>query len=1124
LITDLVGSTALESRLGPSQADELRREHFGVLREAIEGADGREVKNTGDGLMVSFASASSAVRCAVRIQQMMERRNRVGAQPLQVRVGVGAGEASVEGDDYFGMPSIEAARLCDKANGDGILVSSLARMMAARQQELTFESVGMLELKGIPEPVEAFSVAWEPLAYSRADALEDAARARETSDGLLLERERETEALNSTLAAAESGSGGLALIDGPAGIGKTRLLAAAAERAMASGMTVLRARGAELERDYSWGVVRQLFERWLLDRPAAERARLLTGPAEPALAALGLAPSEEDRETFVAIHGLFWLAVNAAEESPIVLVVDDAQWSDEASLHWLTYLAARLDGLPAALLVAVRRPDPAADRETLQRLALEPIARTLNPAPLSVQATEALVAARRTLAGAPELADACQEATGGNPFLLGALLDDLSELAVERAPDPDSVRALRPEEITRSVLLRLGQLSEEARLLARAFAVLGGSTTMSRAATLADVGLDQATAAASDLATVGVLADAAPPAFAHPVVHSVVLHDMPPHERAAWHARAADVLRRSEGGLQEVAAQLLQVEPSADPETVETLCEAARVALNEGAAEAAAALLERAVREPPSTSARASVQRLLGRAQIRAHGAAGLEALRAAVEAAEEPAERAETALELARALEGLSRNVEATAVYDQALSRLPAPEGPLARTLEAGLAVAAAQHLSTLPRALEVMAAALGRDPGEEDDPTGANDVIKAVLATGAAAAGASEGVAMAEAALRGEGLFEADTSIAIGLALTALAWGDRLDAALAGWDEVIARAHRRGAPLRFAFAATFRADVHLRAGRLADAEADARAALDVPEEMWPGAVPVDTPALLADALTERGELSEADALLAPAGRAEALSDYQGNNLLLMARGRLRLAQGRPDDAAEDLLELGRRCEAWTLRNPAAIPWRSHASLALRDRDRSRAIELADEEVELARGFGAARALGIGLRAAGLARGNEEGLDRLREAVDVLSSSPARLELARALVDLGAAERRASRRVDARARLAEGLDAAAACGARPLTERARTELSAAGARPRRDRITGRDALTASELRVARMAAEGKTNREIAQAQWVTLSTVETHLTHVYSKLDIANRKQLPAALERDAAGAKSSG
>ena len=1102
LFTDLVGSTGLASKVGAERGDALRRNHLASLEKLVERAGGRVVKSLGDGVMAAFGSASAAVGCAVAMQRLVRDTGGSGRQALAMRIGIGSGDAVPEGDDYFGRPVVEAARLCAAAGGGQILATAVTGHLGSGRLKTELKPLGEMELKGIPEPVAVVEVSW-------ADELDDGGRARRPSEEPLLERERETDLLAGAVAAALAGRGALVLVEGAAGIGKTRLLGVAGEEGAVSGVMVLRARGAELERDYSWGVVRQLFEGWLLDREAAELEHLLRGPAEPALAALGRAPSGEDREAFAVVHGLYWLAVNAAEQCPIALVVDDAQWADEASLQWLTYLAARVEGLSVGLVIAVRSPDPAAERELLQRLAVDPHCRILRPRPLSPSATRELVSARRTLAGESELAKACHQATGGNPFLLGALLDDLSDLAEEERPDPAAVRALRPEEITRSVLLRLGRLSPEARKLARALAVLGASATTARAAALAGVDPVDAPSAASALAAAGILSDVAPPAFVHPVVHSVVLHDMPAPERAGWHARAAAILR-SEGDLQEVAAQVLQAEPSADPEAVETLCEAARVALTDGASEAAVALLERAAQEPPPASERAAVQRLLGRALIRARGAPGLAPLRAAVDAASEPRARAETALELARALEGLSRNVEATAVYERALQELPTPDDPLARTLEAGLAAAASQNLSTLPRTVEILATASSREQ-EKGTP---NAVMRAVMALAVTAAGAPEGVAMAEAALQDGDLFDADTSIAIGLALAPLVWGDRLDTALIAWDEVIARARRRAAPLRFAFGVTSRADVHRRAGRLADAEADARAALDVPEEMWVAAAPVDTVALLAEALVDRGAFEEAEQLLAPAGPARGLSDYQGNNLLLMARGRLRLAQGRPGEAAVDLLELGRRCEAWTLRNPAALPWRSHAALALRRQDRSQAIRLADEETGLAAAFGAPRAHGISLRASGIVHQGPESIECLREAVEVLASSPAELELARALVDLGAAERRASRRVEARRRLAEGMDGAAACGAHPLVQRARAELAAAGARPRRDRISGRDALTASELRVARMATEGKTNREIAEALWVTLSTVETHLTHVYRKLDIAGRTELPKALQ----------
>jgi class 3 adenylate cyclase/DNA-binding CsgD family transcriptional regulator len=1103
VFTDLVGSTALANELGGEPADALRRDHLRTLDRLIERAGGQSVKSLGDGVMAVFGSARQAIDCAISMQRMMRATGGQQRRTMAMRIGISCGDALFEHEDYHGRPVVEAARLCAAARGGQILATDLTGRMASGLVGAEITPIVPMQLKGIEEPVPVVEVAW-------ADAVGGESVGIRAADQPLLERDRELDLLAGAVAAARAGHGVLVLIEGPAGIGKTRLLARGADAGTTSGMLVLRAHGAELEQDYSWGVVRQLFERWMLDQAPDERGRLLIDSAEPALAVLGRGGSVGDRDPFAIVHGLYWLAVNAADGSPLALVVDDAQWADEASLRWLTYLAARGQQLPLALLIAVRRPDPAADREPLQRLEAERSAQILHPMPLSPDATRELVAQRPRLANRPELAVACHAASGGNPFLLGALLDDLSEQAIEELPTPDGVRAIRPAEITRSVLLRLGRLSPEARSLARAFAILGGSATTARAAMLIGVEAPDPVNAISALVTAGILRDSAPPAFVHPVIHSVVLEDMRAAERASLHARAAVLLRESGAEIQEVAAQLLQAEPAADSVVVQTLREAARAALAEGAPEAAAALLQRAVREPPPASERHVVQRLLGRALIRGRGAAGLAPLRAAVEAAPDPRARAEAAIELAAALEGLSRNTEATAVYAQALRDISPTDDPLVDTLEAALAVAASQHLSTLPRALEALAAMSSRQPDEG----GPNAVTRAVMAVAAAAAGNPEGVAMARAALADGELFEADTSVAIGMAIAPLVWGDRLDEALSAWDEVIERARRHGAPLRFAFAITYRAQVYLRSGRLVDAEADARAALEVPDEMWVASVPVDTVALLAEALIDRGDLDEAEKLLAPAGPGSDLSDYLGNNLLLMARGRLRLTQGRAAEAADDLLELGRRCEAWTLRNPAAFPWRSHAALALSHHDRQRAIALAEEELGLAAAFGAPRALGISLRAAGLVEHGPGGLRRLREAVHVLDSSPAVLERARTLIALGGAERRAGERSRARNTLAEGLDAAAACGAHALVERARAELRAAGARPRRDRITGRDALTASELRVARLATEGKTNREIAEALWVTLSTVETHLTRVYRKLDIAERSELEEALQ----------
>jgi DNA-binding CsgD family transcriptional regulator len=234
----------------------------------------------------------------------------------------------------------------------------------------------------------------------------------------------------------------------------------------------------------------------------------------------------------------------------------------------------------------------------------------------------------------------------------------------------------------------------------------------------------------------------------------------------------------------------------------------------------------------------------------------------------------------------------------------------------------------------------------------------------------------------------------------------------------------------------------------------------------------------------------------------------------VLMARGGLRVAQGRLGEALDDFLECGRRCEALGLNTLNGAPWRSEAAIvqaATGDVDRAR--RLADQQLELARAFGRPRTLGVSLRACGLVTGDAAGLASLGEAVATLEHAQAPVELARALTDYGAALRRAGQRAEARPQLERGLDLAHHCGAARIASQARAELIVAGAKPRRDAITGRDALTASELRVARLAADGLTNREIAQSLFITTKTASTHLSHIYRKLAITRRDQLGDAL-----------
>ena len=233
-----------------------------------------------------------------------------------------------------------------------------------------------------------------------------------------------------------------------------------------------------------------------------------------------------------------------------------------------------------------------------------------------------------------------------------------------------------------------------------------------------------------------------------------------------------------------------------------------------------------------------------------------------------------------------------------------------------------------------------------------------------------------------------------------------------------------------------------------------------------------------------------------------------------LGARGWTRLARRDFEGARADYERLGGLMESFAMRNPAVLAWRSHLALPLLALERrDEALELAREEVELARDWGAPRAIGVALRTRGVAESGAVGIATLRESLDVLETSSARLERARTLVELGAALRRSNERAEARELLRQGLEIAHRTGAQPLVEHAQTELAATGARPRRLVLSGTESLTPSERRVAEMAAENMTNKDIAQALFVTPKTVEVHLSNVYRKLGIGSRAQLGEAL-----------
>ena len=318
------------------------------------------------------------------------------------------------------------------------------------------------------------------------------------------------------LTAAAAGEGGALVVEGPAGIGKSALLREVRDRAAREGFVVLAARGAELERGFSFGVVRQLFETHVRSAPETERERILSGAAHLALPAIGEldlegsagpAPGSASPSldaSFAVLHGLYWLTSNIAEAGPLLIAVDDAHWSDVESLRFLDYLAGRLEGLAAMLTVCARRFEPGSFDQLLAALDSEDASRVLQLAPLTEIATDELVRSRLTVAPGPGFSAACHEVTGGNPQLIRELLAALAAEGVEpTASGAELVVELRADRIAASILARAGRAGAPAVSLARAVAVLGGNATIELAAALAGLKPTEATDAVDALIGAG---------------------------------------------------------------------------------------------------------------------------------------------------------------------------------------------------------------------------------------------------------------------------------------------------------------------------------------------------------------------------------------------------------------------------------------------------------------------------------------------------------------------------------------------------------------------------------------------------------------------------------------------
>src|SRR4051794_12301244 len=450
----------------------------------------------------------------------------------------------------------------------------------------------------------------------------------------LLEREAEMAQLRAVLDGVRAGMGRLVAVQGEAGIGKTALLTATARLAIRNGVSVLRARGSELERDAPFGVSVQLFERQVGTLRPDARAQAFRGAAR--LAAPLFDASPEAAEERSLLHGLYWLAANLAEAKPLLLIVDDAGWADRPSLTWMHYLTQRIEELPLVLLVASRPREPGAAHDLLDRLLAHPSALVIEPGPLSEQAVEDVVRDRLPDAE-PEFCAACAAATEGNPFLVRELLLTLIHGGVEPVAEAaQDVARIAPDAVLRAVIDRLSRLSPDASAVASAAAVLD-SAPLRLVAALAGMSLGQAASAADLLAAADVLRAGEPVAFVHPLTRSVVYADVPAAKRAAMHARAARLLADDGAAPDLVAVHLVPAHAEGSAWAVDVLRSAARRAMSGGAPRGAVAFLRRALEEPPAADQRRDVLVELATAEAAAGEGNAVERFEQALELIEDP-------------------------------------------------------------------------------------------------------------------------------------------------------------------------------------------------------------------------------------------------------------------------------------------------------------------------------------------------------------------------------------------------------------------------------------------------------------------------------------------------------
>ncbi|GAA4063614.1 helix-turn-helix transcriptional regulator [Actinomadura miaoliensis] len=925
----------------------------------------------------------------------------------------------------------------------------------------------------------------------------------------IVERTGELLTLQELLAPDRERPGRVVLIEGAAATGKTTLMHAFAGRAVEAGATFLSASASRAERELPLSAVSQLFHDPALPPAETEQADRLIQDGFLTVRALGVRPEGEAvvRVPPPILSRLTAMVLKVAEQRPLVIGVDDIHHADDASVQFLLYLARRI-GTARVLLVLTECLRPTRPHSLLHTdLLREPHCRRLRLKPLSEEGVADLLAEHVGAATAAQLAPECHRVSGGNPLLVHALIED------HRMAEPTRPACLTFGDAFRQAVLTCLYRSESTTL-ARAVAVLPDGVSGGLLGELVHADAASVAWTCEVLQAAGLL-DAG--GFRHEALRAAVLGGMRPDERTALHLRAAEMLHRHGAPAAVVADRLLAADQARTPWAVAVLRDAAEQAFTEGRVSDATGLLRLALRECGDDDQRPAVHLDLARAEWRIDPAIAARHLPDLVRGLRKGRLPAGGDATLVSWMLWLGRTHDALEIMTEVSGGVTLPHAGPGRRPEHG--PRAEPSPWWLPYAYPGLTRLEGlgdilRPPGRAPDTAVPGAVApslraEAMLANALARGAVQEAVARAEQILEEAGpAFKSPMLIA---AIAALVYADELDTA-ERWCDAFGRSTATWPPQGRALLMAMRALVHHGRGRLDAAVKCAREALTLMTPKGWGVVIAIPLATMVVSLTAAGRYEEVEEYL-DMPLPEGLFHSPFVLPHLQARGRYYLAINRPKAALAEFQTCGELMTGWGFDVPGFVPWRTdmaQAHLVLGDRQNAR--RLAAEQLRML-SPGQVRTRGATLRTLAAASDVDRRTALITEAVELLERSGDRLELARALADLSelyhaTGQERRARAVEQRARAL-----AAECGAgeigNTLSPRlAEVDERGEGAGP--DLLNG---LSVAELRVAALAVDGYTNRQIARRLHVTTSTVEQHLTKVYRKLQISRRTDLPVTL-----------